>query len=276
MTSPTRRPTCLGSVIARAAAARAPARAARPRPCRAGRKRSQKSISNRSWAICAAPRSPDLLVLGDRLLQLLAIRADDIEDERVVHRAGEPLGGAPLLQLGLQHAHGVGGLRVLVLDGLGERIAELLLDSHARHPTIPAGSCAVRARVVTSSTCVSLARSRSSPLALASPAGAAEFTLPPGFSAQLYVTGEGFSSDSWRGLPGIPPPPRSRWMPTASSTSRAAGAATRAARPSTCPVSTASRRAARASRRSRTSAIRSAHRCRIRRWARYGAGASCC
>jgi len=41
-------------------------------------------------------------------------------------------------------------------------------------------------------------------LALASPVGAAEFTLPPGFSAQLYVTGEGFSSDSWRGLPGIP------------------------------------------------------------------------
>jgi hypothetical protein len=42
------------------------------------------------------------------------------------------------------------------------------------------------------------------PLALASAAGAAEFTLPPGFSAQTYVTGEGFTSDSWRGLPGIP------------------------------------------------------------------------
>jgi hypothetical protein len=41
-------------------------------------------------------------------------------------------------------------------------------------------------------------------LTLVSGAPAAEFTLPPGFSAQTYVTGEGFTADSWRGLPGIP------------------------------------------------------------------------
>src|SRR5262249_47377458 len=42
-------------------------------------------------------------------------------------------------------------------------------------------------------------------LALVTPtAAAAEFTLPPGFAAQPYVTGDGFSSDTWRGLPGIP------------------------------------------------------------------------
>jgi hypothetical protein len=41
-------------------------------------------------------------------------------------------------------------------------------------------------------------------LTLGSPAGAAEFTLPTGFAAQVYVTGEGYSSASWRGLPGIP------------------------------------------------------------------------
>ena len=41
-------------------------------------------------------------------------------------------------------------------------------------------------------------------LALIGSADAAEFTLPPGFSAQTYVTGEGFSADTWRGLPGIP------------------------------------------------------------------------
>jgi hypothetical protein len=42
------------------------------------------------------------------------------------------------------------------------------------------------------------------PLALVAPVVAAEFTLPPGFSAQIYVTGDGFTTDSWRGLPGIP------------------------------------------------------------------------
>jgi hypothetical protein len=41
-------------------------------------------------------------------------------------------------------------------------------------------------------------------LALVAPAVAAEFTLPPGFSAQTYVTGDGFSADTWRGLAGIP------------------------------------------------------------------------
>jgi hypothetical protein len=41
-------------------------------------------------------------------------------------------------------------------------------------------------------------------LSLATGAGAAEFTLPAGFAAQTYVTGEGFTADSWRGLPGIP------------------------------------------------------------------------
>lgn len=41
-------------------------------------------------------------------------------------------------------------------------------------------------------------------LSLASGAPAAEFSLPPGFAAQTYVTGDGFTADSWRGLPGIP------------------------------------------------------------------------
>src|SRR5262249_60446964 len=34
----------------------------------------------------------------------------------------------------------------------------------------------------------------------------AELRLPAGFTAQVYVTGEGFDTDSTRGIPGIPPP----------------------------------------------------------------------
>src|SRR5713226_7133123 len=40
--------------------------------------------------------APGLLVLGHGLLELLAVGADDVEDEGVVHRAGEALGRPPL------------------------------------------------------------------------------------------------------------------------------------------------------------------------------------
>ena len=41
-------------------------------------------------------------------------------------------------------------------------------------------------------------------LALASGAAAAPPTLPPGFTTEVYVSGDGYTSDAWRGLPGIP------------------------------------------------------------------------
>src|SRR5262249_26341516 len=50
----------------------------------------------------------ELLVLGQGLLELLPVGADDVEDEGVVHGAAEPLGRPPLGELGLQHPDDVG------------------------------------------------------------------------------------------------------------------------------------------------------------------------
>src|SRR5205814_9915838 len=72
----------------------------------------------------------DLLELGERLLELLAVSADDLADEGVVHRAGEALRRAPLLELRLEHAHHVGGALILLLDRARERVAQLLLECH--------------------------------------------------------------------------------------------------------------------------------------------------
>ena len=41
-------------------------------------------------------------------------------------------------------------------------------------------------------------------LTLVPVAAAAPPTLPPGFTAEMYVTGDGYTADAWRGLPGIP------------------------------------------------------------------------
>jgi len=41
-------------------------------------------------------------------------------------------------------------------------------------------------------------------LALVPAAAAAPPTLPPGFTTEVYVTGDGYTADAWRGLPGIP------------------------------------------------------------------------
>src|SRR5207245_2634590 len=46
-----------------------------------------------------------LLEFGKRLLELLAVGADDVEDERVVDRAREALRGPPLREPSLDHAH---------------------------------------------------------------------------------------------------------------------------------------------------------------------------
>src|SRR5438093_1970616 len=53
-----------------------------------------------------------LLELGERLLELLAVRGDDVQDQRVVHLAREALGRAPLHQSRLEHPHHVGGALV--------------------------------------------------------------------------------------------------------------------------------------------------------------------
>src|SRR5262249_44822641 len=45
------------------------------------------------------PALARLLEVADRLLELLAVGADHVEHDRVVHRAREALGGAPLLPL---------------------------------------------------------------------------------------------------------------------------------------------------------------------------------
>src|SRR5206468_253125 len=71
-----------------------------------------------------------LLVLGQRLLELLAVGADHVQHERIVYLAGEALGGAALLQPGLEHPDDVRGARVLGADGLGQRVGQLLLDGH--------------------------------------------------------------------------------------------------------------------------------------------------
>src|SRR5262245_25543457 len=44
---------------------------------------------------------PELVELGERLLELLPVRADHVEDERIVDGAAEALRGAPLLELRL-------------------------------------------------------------------------------------------------------------------------------------------------------------------------------
>src|SRR5213593_3375318 len=74
-----------------------------------------------------------LLELGERLLELLPIGADDVADEGVVHRAREALRRAALLEPGLEHAHHVGGPGVPCLDRLVEPLVELALESHRRH-----------------------------------------------------------------------------------------------------------------------------------------------
>src|SRR5437773_2039732 len=71
-----------------------------------------------------------LLVLGQRLLELLAVGADHVQQERVVHLAREALGGAALLEPRLEHADDVRGARVLGADGLRQRVGQLLLDGH--------------------------------------------------------------------------------------------------------------------------------------------------
>src|SRR2546428_171245 len=69
-----------------------------------------------------------LVVFGQRLLELLAVGADDVQHEGVVDLAGEALGGAALLQPGLEHADDVGGEGVLAAGGLGQGVGQLLLD----------------------------------------------------------------------------------------------------------------------------------------------------
>src|SRR5437667_5928182 len=71
-----------------------------------------------------------LLVLGQRLLELLAVGADHVQHERIVYLAGEALGGAALLQPRLEHPDDVRGARVLGADGLRQRVGQLLLDGH--------------------------------------------------------------------------------------------------------------------------------------------------
>src|SRR5262245_22812461 len=76
------------------------------------------------------PALARLLELDQRLLELLAVRPDDIEHERIVDRAGEALGRSPLGEPRLDHPHDVGGAEILVLDRGLERVVEGLLESH--------------------------------------------------------------------------------------------------------------------------------------------------
>src|SRR5262245_37431657 len=71
-----------------------------------------------------------LLELRQRLLELLAIGADDVQDESVVDGPGKALRGPPLADLRLDHTHHVGGRRVLLLDRFRQRVVELLLEWH--------------------------------------------------------------------------------------------------------------------------------------------------
>src|SRR5438094_8097353 len=66
-----------------------------------------------------------LLVLGQRLLELLAVGADHVQQERVVHLAREALGGAALLEPRLEHADDVRGARVLCGACLRRRVGRL-------------------------------------------------------------------------------------------------------------------------------------------------------
>src|SRR5207302_711840 len=63
-----------------------------------------------------------LLELDEGLLELFAVGADHVEDERVVDGAGEAFGRAALADLRLDHPHHVGGARVLLLDRLRLRV----------------------------------------------------------------------------------------------------------------------------------------------------------
>src|SRR5437867_3242779 len=128
MTSPTRRPTCLRSLTP----------SARACPCPTLR-RCVEALGEQPLAeldLEAQLRRlrraalAELVVLRQRLLQLLAVGADHVQHEGVVHLACEALGGAPLLQPRLEHPHDVGGADVLGADGLREGVGQLLLDGH--------------------------------------------------------------------------------------------------------------------------------------------------
>ncbi len=73
---------------------------------------------------------PHLLVLDERLLELLAVGADHVEEQGIVDGPREALGRRALGELRLDHADDVGRRHVLVLDGLPERVVERLLDTH--------------------------------------------------------------------------------------------------------------------------------------------------
>ena len=79
-------------------------------------------------------------------------------------------------------------------------------------------------------------------LLLAPLPAAAELVLPAGFSATVYVTGDGFDSDA----AGFRPPPRSPSIRPAPSTSLGPGGATSAARSTTAGPCIESLRGARA------------------------------
>src|SRR6266542_3764887 len=88
----------------------------------------------------------DLVVLGDGLLQLLAVGADDVEHQGIVHGPGEALGRAALLEPGLEHAHHVGGAPVLVLHRLLQRVVEGLLERHDAGADLMMPAIVARAR----------------------------------------------------------------------------------------------------------------------------------
>src|SRR2546425_1171757 len=71
-----------------------------------------------------------LLVLGQRLLELLAVGADHVQQERDVHLARAALGGSATRPPRLRHEGDVRGARVLGADSLRQRVGQLLLDGH--------------------------------------------------------------------------------------------------------------------------------------------------
>src|SRR5262249_21114760 len=75
------------------------------------------------------PLATDLLVLGNRLLKLLAVGADHVEDNGVVYGPDAALGRPPLGDLRLQHADHVGRPLILLADGARQRLGELLLQT---------------------------------------------------------------------------------------------------------------------------------------------------
>src|SRR6266571_6798169 len=123
-----------------------------------------------------------LLELGERLLELLPIGADDVADEGVVHLAREALRRAALLEPGLEHAHHVGGPGVPCLDRLVEPLVELSLESHRRHSgTRSAVSSRTFLRV--SRACAAPSTGEASPRNLATSS-----SLGTGFSASPRAT----------------------------------------------------------------------------------------